>query len=61
MHLLARQVMSLQLTSIQKLLKLKWYAWFKLCAVMFLVLEVGNLRFFFLLGDFPNLVFWRSI
>ena len=40
-------------------MKLKWHAWFKLCAVMFLVLEVGNLRtIFFLLGDFPNLVFW---
>ena len=61
---LARQVTSPQLTSIQKLLKLKWHAWFKLCAVMFLVLEVRNLCtifFFFLLGDYPNLIFWRSI
>ena len=43
-------------------MKIKWHALFKLCAVIFLVLEVGNfLTIFFLLGDFPNLIFWLGI
>ena len=41
LHLLARQVTSPQLASIQKLLKLKWHTYFKLCAAMFLILEVA--------------------